>query len=654
MIATLLLSCLVQATPPSESRIREVFNDTDFSFCHDVEFPPTDEERDWCANINDKLHKRCPRWKRICAGDRRSELTCEGRHCGRSDLSGGGSGDDGSKPSSESGSGDSGPSDNSGGGTPPVERETQRHQPSQFEMPVLGGLAKLLFWLLLIVAVVFIARAIVNALKNPSPEEAEPVAPSPTTEAVPEAVLEELGTNVDRLWSAAQTAAQNGDYSAALTLGHRALLAQLHHGGRIKFHRSRTNGDYLRDLRRDPELRRDLRPLVHSVEEVQFGGRPAGDERWRRYAEAARNLMSRVVPLLLVFGLGLSQLGCGDDPASGDLRWENSPQGTRAFKELAAPSGISVNYRQARLAELQADQADGQAPDALILLRGASPTADEWKQLLAYARGGGTLIVAHGGDVPSGVGLRPTWRRGPPTEITHGLYEVGTMQVASASTVAMDDFNTDSVLFYTGEDAYGAYIPRGTGKVIVLGDDWLFTNIGMLTADNARGVVTLLNELGVNSIQLLDGFYWMGVDSPMDVLTRSELTPFVLHGLLLLLVIALWRGVHFGRPHDARIHSRRAFSEHVEALGLQYAKIREPHHALTVYSAWALDRLGGRSGHADLARHVAASTDLDVQTVRNILSRARAAADGKGPTGEAAQTTLTALANLVADTRRIK
>jgi hypothetical protein len=104
-----------------------------------------------------------------------------------------------------------------------------------------------------------------------------------------------------------------------------------------------------------------------------------------------------------------------------------------------------------------------------------------------------------------------------------------------------------------------------------------------------------------------------------------------------LLLFALWKGISFGTPRDDQERRRRSFSEHVRAVGLQYARARAAPHALGVYAGWALERLrerlpkGRQRSIQELAVEVAARTGRDRAEVEQLLHEAQAASDVAAP-----------------------
>jgi len=101
------------------------------------------------------------------------------------------------------------------------------------------------------------------------------------------------------------------------------------------------------------------------------------------------------------------------------------------------------------------------------------------------------------------------------------------------------------------------------------------------------------------------------------------------------------RGARFGRPVPEPRSERRAFAEHVRALGLHYARAHADRFALGTLGAYAVERLRERFGlHVDrslsgLAEAVAARTGRPVGAVMRLLVEARDAGRGVAADQEA-------------------
>ncbi|MFT5431876.1 MAG: hypothetical protein ACI9OJ_002574 [Myxococcota bacterium] len=449
-----------------------------------------------------------------------------------------------------------------------------------------------------------------------------------------------------RLWQAAEAAAARGEHDDALTLGHQAVLSALHTAGHVRIHRSKTNGEYLRQLREQPELRKDVRELVRSVEEVQFGELPADAGRWSRYADGARTLLTRLSAVLLVLGLGIAEPGCD----STTYNWGSSPSGVSVLMELGNRTATPMRYREAPLTELSFQAAS--SPYYLLLLRDSVPNAREWNAISTWVDAGGVLVDASGVDANPIVDATISSAAGEP--ISHFVYLMDAptrIMLPSHGMVSTDTYDAGVVLEHA-DGAHALSFTVGNGQVVVVSDDLLFTNASMMISDNARVALAMFDDFESEvRVDVVDAFFWEGADSPAGSAASSEMTPLLGHILVALLLFALWRGIHFGRPREQQSQGRRAWSEHVEALGRQYARANDPGHALELYSRWALDVLGARaSGAVEVRRataRIAAATDHEMEHVDQVLSLARKAALGDGPTGDAALSALDSLSQLV-------
>ncbi len=79
----------------------------------------------------------------------------------------------------------------------------------------------------------------------------------------------------------AQEAAARGDYLAAVRALYRYAVASLDARGVVRFHESKTGGDYLQECRGSPELAAGFARFLSIVERVVFGGRPCAPPLYR-------------------------------------------------------------------------------------------------------------------------------------------------------------------------------------------------------------------------------------------------------------------------------------------------------------------------------------------------------------------------------------
>ncbi len=606
---------LVVASPDVDRAVDEALaDDENAPFCHDDDYPLTDEEAVWCSDV-ERLMLRCPKLESACDAPRAVTQGMQGRLSSRS-------AEESSGKSGERGSGTAEKPERTP--APPIRPE--RQAPSGLELPTLGPIAELFFWLIIAIGVGLLVYAVSRFLKQERvpeiPEEPEPM-DSSTPVAAPVVPLE--AGHAPTLAEAAERAARAGDWETAIRLGHRAALSSLHDRELIRLHRSKTHGDYLRQLRAHPPMVRPARSLMACVDGIEFGRQPADESGWRRVSDAMRVLLGTALVLVLA--------GCARS-----YPYPTSPSGTRVLERVMVARGSTIDYRQEAFEHLGTS-----GVGTIVLLRDAVPTEEEWVHLRSWVFDGNQLIVANGAGVPEAAVIEG----GGPVRAIEGRFQ----SISIPGTSRIEAPSRPLILFGVDGDAYAIQEDWGDGRIVVIADDHLFTNIGMLPEGNAAEAVALLEDY-YGAVELVDAFFWSGADSPMDIATDPRITPVVLQLLLLVFAILLWRGAHFGRPRADRQATRRAFSEHTEALGAMYERAGASDHALQVYARYAIERLAERmSGSVGdlepLAKGIAARTGRDERKVLTVLRRAAWAANGNAPEREQAMETLAQLSGIV-------
>jgi hypothetical protein len=336
--------------------------------------------------------------------------------------------------------------------------------------------------------------------------------------------------------------------------------------------------------------------------------------------------------LLLVW----ASLACnGGASASREYPRSHSPSGSAGVIALLRGHGLTVKYRTAPLDGLRRD-----GPTPIVLDR-AELTASEEAALMTHVRLGGRVVLATRERLPAGLDVRPAARRPGPLRLGPLLEstEAPMLVVPGDAGLEWDGIDgVDGVVLRTDAEGTPYVLVRalGQGEVIVLADDRLLTNAALAVPDDGAFLVELLREVG-GPFELVDGHLREiagdgGASDPFDAIARAELTPVIGQLLLLVLLLYLWRGVHFGRPCDPPPPSRRRFAEHVDALAQQYQRAGARRHALHLYAGWALERVherfgGRRRGLHHLARRIAARTGRDETEIMRTLVEAHHARD---------------------------
>lgn len=145
---------------------------------------------------------------------------------------------------------------------------------------------------------VVIVLGLVTALRGRGPA---PPKPAVTTTASGTPSVESILSQPDRhtasaLWQRADDAARQGRWLEGVRLLHLAVLALLHRADLIRFEPTRTNGEYVRQLRPRAELQGAFRDLTAVVERKWYGTRSCAPDEFaacRGMAEGIRERVSR-------------------------------------------------------------------------------------------------------------------------------------------------------------------------------------------------------------------------------------------------------------------------------------------------------------------------------------------------------------------------
>ncbi|MDI1429397.1 DUF4350 domain-containing protein [Polyangium sorediatum] len=493
-----------------------------------------------------------------------------------------------------------------------------------------SGFARVLFFVLLGGFIAFVAWMVLkNVLSErdapedePLPEDLPANAPGPRREG-PRGPVE---TDVARLLARARAAAQRGAFGPAIDDVYAALLRRLDGDGIIEIHASRTNGDYVRALRRErPEIAADMRSIVAEVESVQFGSRAASAEAFARIHDRVVPIVSRALGILAVI-LGLSAtVSCGRvaalDESDGVFRGDTSPSGTHGVGAMLAAYGIDFRHRRGPLDKL---------PDAddttLLVLPDLDISAADFRRLQSWVEAGGDLVVAGVSDLPAWAGASLDLDNVSEGDIVVSpgyRVDLGELVLAVPRGPSLTLTDAEPMLARSN-GVYASFKQVGDGRVIVLADDKLFLNVALTVEENAAFLISLFRPLH-REVELCDAWTSLGADTPLETLSRAHLLPILLQLVLLLGLFFLWQGRAFGVLRDPPANRRRAFADHVRALGLAYARAGASRHALGLYASWAVERLRervpreGRQGLSGLAEAIGVRVGKPTGEVMRVL-----------------------------------
>lgn len=633
-LATWLAAALLAGEPASRGAVSreldEIFEQDRYYFCAaDNHYQPSDVDQRWCdlAAMHDL--RRCPGFARVCGKELEPKapgLPPGSRHGGSGEGDGGGGPGDVNKNARE-------------------ERERE-----EVSMPDLGGFAQVLMWGLLIgLAIGVIVSIVRNRVDGRGDDESPTPEPDAAGESLIAARIEAMRvveTDVQRLLARAEAAAARGDHAGAIADVHAALLRRLEGERLITLDRWKTNGDYIRALRSRPALRDEVREIVREVEQVQFGATPAGPERYRDIRAGVLAIVGRAA-LVLALGLGLgAHTACGDGPAnvSSLAGLGTGPSGQRAVGELLLAFDIEARHRYRDIDQL------AQTKGAIVLLADVDLEPEDWERLLAWVEhDGGVLIVATGLNFPREIGvdyvssldvtpdLTPTRSapllQGLDCEAPAGRTLSARAGVGLFTMLERQTPRPFATLFGDPSSTLDAdpYVVRralGEGQIFVFAEADLFTNAGLLIADNGACLVNLLRGADVEQVEFVDSYTGAGAEDPFDTVAEAKLGALFLQIMLFLALLYAMVGLPFARLRDPPTQRRRAFVEHVRTLGQRYAQARATHYVAVHYCTWALDRLrarlqpGSARGLHPLAVAIAARTGRPEAEVMQILVEA--------------------------------
>ena len=598
----LSILCLVVAcAAPPASEPDHALGDPSFWFCHQPGYDEPDNLEEWCELLRDAPPDRCPGLRRTCFGEA-ALAAPPPSGCQQSLRGGRGEGIAGSPEPNQA---------------PPPEPQGC----DQFDAEGLETLARWVSAILIAVLVLILLRVLWSTFGRPfRPTEA----PGPVVVGVPEHehLIDVPDLPSHDLLSAARRALSEGHAGEAVLLARGAALRHLGDIARLRLHRSRTDREYVRALRREPEAQRDLRDVVGAVEHHRWGGDPLGSDRAREALQAAERLVTlAAAALLLAVGL-VSAV-----PAAAQTPERYAPEGDAALVEVLTNHGYEVSWRLRSLGDL-----DGTVDALIVDLTSLQPTDGQWEVVRRWVEDGGVLLVAGearylGDDYVAPVfpelGSRnrldastvarlagPLVGVGVPAPIWPGAgalfaYDGGERWVELEPVAAPF---VGPVLLPSGDVPPGVVVVAeiGLGVVVGIADPRLIWNGAFVHPANEAFVGELLYlgqgirgwplssptrvELATTaSVMMPDD---AGADNPLASMQNAHLALFVAQLLATWVLLGMWRGWPFAPLRDPREEGRHDFAEHVIALGTRWYRIGASRYALVQTARLWLERLG--------------------------------------------------------------
>ncbi len=587
----LWLALVARAEEPvdTDSSDDPLLHASGFQFCTDPGLM-TEEAREWCDVVQEIPDDRCAAFQAWCANTTATAAPpTDFMGCQQPAPAPGNT----PPPNVPKGCGNDG---FSGAPTPPTP--TPQTPPPNFPscdppQQSAGPMLSILRWFVAIFVVAILALVVRWLISWWSLRwKPKPVAPPPVpvqvdvlSEAVP------VAPSADLL-AAAREALAAGRLDEAVLLARAAALRRLEEKEKLTLHRSRTDREYLRQLKRTPELHDPMKELIRTVEEVRFGKRAISADRAKHALSAAERLLAALMAALLAWTLAAPEDALAN-------RYESS--GDAAIQPLFSQAGYEATWRLRGLGTL-----DDQTHIVVLDLSRVELGAEDEVSLRKWCEDGGLLYVA--GDasaifpdlgvrfaLPAGLAVNDARTRATAVPVlpTGPLYAWQNGKGVYWLTVDI------------GGNDYGVVqaLSVGLGGVISVADERLFWNGAMLVPANEAFLIEA-PYYGVD-----DGLWNVPIPAKLEVATRggddattpwsslkkAGLLPVALQLLLAGALLAWSRGWPFAPLRDLPTDGRTRFPEHVHAVAVHWMRRGASRRALSMGAAYWLARLGARA-----------------------------------------------------------
>ena len=459
--------------------------------------------------------------------------------------------------------------------------------------PWISLVATVLFWALIASLVVaFIVSLLrMRGARQPTPDDTDERNSLEPDDAASSAPVVSGDKDVQRLLEKARRAADRGELGLAIDAAHAAAIQGLSAAGQIEVDRDRTNGDYLRDLRKAPPLQQDFKAIVGQVEVAQFGGVVPSRGAFDRVLDQVLSMLRRLAVLTLFCVAGFGLWGCGPKSAAGGE--DVSPTGLYTLKRLLTEQGAKVHMRVKPLSKLDDDVGE-------LVIFGRDLEEEEQEQVVKWVRLGGALVVigesefSDVADVEYSLsGCGNVGERGPSQdEAPLRLALIGERTMLLSSKV--DPSVAQRIDATCGGKPYVVTSYLEEGSITFIPERELLTNASLSVADNARFVAELM-AIQHATVELVGPWTGDGSQSPVQSLKSAGLMPVMLQLLGLALLLAVRQGTSFGARRDNHKLTRRAFSDHVRAVASTYARANAGRLAAGNYALLLVDQLRERT-----------------------------------------------------------
>lgn len=241
----------------------------------------------------------------------------------------------------------------------------------------------------------------------------------------------------------------------------------------------------------------------------------------------------------------------------------------------------------------------------VILQPELNPDPGELRHLEQWVRGGGTLLVS---SVPAGpfmthFGLegkisftgRHREEQGGRVQGQPGPYLSGEHTVVRKGPQGLTSSRPEAVC-HAGDARGGlvVVVKEGRGQVIGVADPLLFTNQALREGDHARMILDLLLCHPGRGFLAVDEYHhgYGRATTVLGHVAQSRAFPFLLQGLVILLMFWGYAGRRFGPPRPVRQVEVRTSMDYVRAMAQLFQRGQKRAYALESSMRWTQEEAG--------------------------------------------------------------
>lgn len=282
--------------------------------------------------------------------------------------------------------------------------------------------------------------------------------------------------------------------------------------------------------------------------------------------------------------------------------YSTSITGKKIFYLLAKEELIDVSRNDKPLS-LGLSQQIGASYQTLCLLGPIRyPKKHEWEELLEWVfRGGSLVIAAHAGSSRNlkidtlNIEVEETsFRRDFDDRIDSNLID-SNKQVYWESDKKIKASRAETILETKG-GVQAVVQQHGSGKVIVIASDHVFTNESMFHEDNSLLALSFIQAGGdLREIIIDEELNRSATPKAIGLLFEIPFRPVLIQMLAMILLYCWWHHFRFGPLRPQAMSPRRNIVDHTDAVGMMYYKSQSGNAAVRAYLKQLIGQLKLRS-----------------------------------------------------------